>query len=120
MLRALLVSLGLLLVFMWMVAVVEDATTWLTWVDGGLALLAVLAATALRDDRGPVRASAPPGAVGVALLAAFIAGLATGATSWLTWFTFAAAAGALGVAAMTLVVKVLEPRLHTRRSIAAQ
>lgn len=117
MLRALALSMGLLLLLLWMIALVEEATVWLTWVDGAATFPAVLAALSVRDDAGAARAAAARGAVSAVLAAATVAGAVTGATPWLTWFTGIAAGGMLVAAGLTLVARVVQPTLRSRRGL---
>lgn len=119
MLRALVVTLGIALMILWLVALVDGSTWWLAWLDGAAAVLSFLAAAAVGPKTGPIAASTGPGLIGAALGVLFIVGLATHASAWLVWFTFAFAGGFLALAALTFVVRTAEPRSYTSTPMTA-
>jgi hypothetical protein len=114
MLRAVLVALGLSLGLMWLVGVIDGSTTWLTWLDGIIALSSLGLALLFSDRSPPLASAAGLTAIGLGLLTLFIIGVATHASGWLVWFTLAFAAGYLLFAALVLLFATLGPRLDER------
>jgi hypothetical protein len=117
--RAVVVSLGLGLLLMWVVGLVDGSTWWLVWLDGVVAVLSFLVAAATSSSSGPVAASAGPGLLGVALGVLFILGLVANASAWLVWFTLAFAGGELALASLSFVARSVEPRSYSRTPISA-
>jgi hypothetical protein len=117
MLRAILVSLGLGLAVVWLVGLVDGSTSWLTWLDGVMALLTFLLAAKMSPDSGPIAASVGPGLIGAALAVLFVIGLAAHGSAWLVWFTFVFAGGYFTVAALAFFVRIFEPRAFSRTPI---
>lgn len=119
MLRASLCALGVTMVLLWMVGVVDGATTWMTWLDGVAGVLTFLLVPVTRPSTGPIGAAVGPALLGSGLVVVFIVGLATHASAWLTWFNLAFGAGYLMFAAFAFAVRATEPQLESRRPIEA-
>jgi hypothetical protein len=111
MLRAILVSLGLALLLLWLVGVVDHATTWLSWVDGTLGLLTFALVFVTRETNTPLTASLGPTLIGLTLGLVFLVALATQASGWLTWFTFIFAGGYLTLAALAYFLHAYQPQM---------
>jgi hypothetical protein len=81
------VFLALGLAVLWVIGLAQDATVWLTWALGALAV-PTLATTGLVPAR---RASAVAALclalVAIALLAVWLVGWRSGADPWLSWWT---------------------------------
>jgi hypothetical protein len=120
MLRASLVSLAVCTLLLWLVGVVDGATTWMVWVDGVVAVLTLLLVPVTRDRVGAIGVAIGPTLLGLGLIAVFIVGLATDATAWITWFTLAWGIGYLLFAGFAFMLRTVEPRMVSQRPITAQ
>jgi hypothetical protein len=118
MLRAILVSIGLGLILVWIVALVDRSTWWMTWLVGIAGWLTCGDAALVKNEMGPIGASMGSVLIGSGLMALFIVGLATGATAWLTWFTFAFACGLFGAAGFAILLRGLAPRPYGRTPLS--
>jgi hypothetical protein len=87
MLRFAPVFLALGLAVLWVIGLSEDATVWLTWVAGALALPVVAAAGLVPEREASGWAALSLWLVGIALAVAWAVALRTGAVPWLTWWT---------------------------------
>ena len=85
------VLIGLGLAVLWTIATSVDATTWLTWGDGGAAGLVVATVGLIPERKGSLLAAGCLAGVSAGLFALWIVGLMHDATPWLTWWTFVAA-----------------------------
>jgi hypothetical protein len=103
------------LLLLWLVAVVDGATTWMTWLTGAAGVLTFWLVPVARPERSPVAAAVGPALIGMGLLALFVAGLVTHASGWLTWFIFAFAAGYLLFAGFAFQVRAFAPQMESRR-----
>jgi hypothetical protein len=120
MLRASLVSLGIATFLLWMVGIVDGATSWMTWVVGVAALLTFLLVPGAAPDVEPVRAAVAPQLIGLGLIALFVAGLVTHASGWLTWFCLAFGCGYLLFGAFAFTVRCVEPGMESLRAMERQ
>jgi hypothetical protein len=116
MLRAALVSLAVATLLLWLVGLVDDATSWMVWLNGVAAILTLLLVPVTRDNVGPLGVSLGPALIGVGLIVMFLVGLATGASAWLTWFTLAFGLGYLMFAGFGFMVRTFEPTMESRRA----
>ena len=119
MLRASLCALAVSMLLLWVVGVADGATTWMTWIDGGAALLTLLLVAITGPRSGPIHASVGPAMLGTLLVVLFIIGLGARASGWLTWFTLAFGAGYLLFAAFAFAVRAVDPQLESRRPLQA-
>jgi hypothetical protein len=119
MLRASLTALGLSMLLLWVVGVTDDATTWMTWLDGIAGVLTLLLVPVTRGDSSPIAAALGPALVGAGLIVMFVVGLPAHASGWLVWFTGAFGAGYLGFAAFAFAVQATDPQLESRRPLQA-
>lgn len=117
MLRASLVALGISMLLIWVVGLVDEATTWIVWLDGVAAVLTFLLVPVTRDHVGPIGVSVGPNLIGLGLLALFVVGLVTSASAWIVWFTLAFACGYLMFGAFAFMVRAFSPSLESRRPI---
>jgi hypothetical protein len=94
MVRGTSIALGIGLVILWIVGLSNQATGWLTWLDGLAAIVAFgIAAAAVSDGTGAMAAS--PIGLSVGLFVLWIVGLTMHSETWLAWWTFAFACGFL-------------------------
>lgn len=119
MLRASLSALGISLLLLWVVGVTDNATVWMTWLDGIAGVLTLLLVAVTHADSGPIAAAVGPTLLGSGLLVLFVVGLGTHASGWLVWFTGAYGAGYLGFAAFAFAVQATDPQLESRRPLQA-
>jgi hypothetical protein len=90
MVRGTSIVLGAGLIILWLVGLGNNASAWLTWLDGAAALCAFGIAAAIVPDRiGVATAVGAPIALAVGLYVLWIVALAVGSTPWLAWWTFA-------------------------------
>jgi hypothetical protein len=92
MLRSAPVFLALGLAMLWLIGLAEDATVWLTWVVGTLALPLVATTGLVPEREGSGWAALSLWLVAFALGAAWAVGWRTEAAPWLTWWTLVFAA----------------------------
>lgn len=108
------------MVLIWMVAVVNHSTDWMTWLNGIAAVLTFLLVPVSGPNVSPGAVSVGPQLIGLGLMAMFILGIVTHASAWLTWFTFAAGCAYLLFGSMAFLVRAVEPSLESRRPIQEQ
>jgi hypothetical protein len=77
------------LVVLWLAALSQHATSWLTWADVVAALCAFAIAAGAGASVTPGSSATLPLALSVGLAVLWIIGLASHASSWLAWWTFA-------------------------------
>ena len=95
------IVLGLGLIILWIAGLSAHAVGWLTWLDGLVGLLAIVAGFGVL--RLATRAGvATSGGLAFGLVILWIIGLAAGGTLWLAWWTFAFACAFLALAAASM------------------
>ncbi len=107
------VVLGVGLLVVWIVGLAQNATGWLTWLDGvaGVMSFVVAGAVAPADDRAAARSgSVGMGVQTAGLFVLWLVGMATRATPWLVWWTFVFACAYL-VFSLALVARAW-PRMR--------
>jgi hypothetical protein len=87
MVLAVALALGLGLAVLWIAGLVYHAAVWLTWLEGGAALIAfgLAAVFAVSTSAG----MAGSGLLALGLFALWIIALMAGGALWLAWWTFA-------------------------------
>src|SRR5262245_24316318 len=106
MLRGISIALGIGLIVLWLVGVNNQATLWLTWLDGIAALWAFTLGASIVPGRSGLSATAgAPLALSLGLYVLWGIGLLTRAEPWLAWWTFVFACAflALGIFGTTNV-----------------
>ena len=81
-------ALAVLLAILAVMALSEQGTIWLTYLEGVAAFLAVGAAILIPARARPFRAMTPPFLLAMLMFASFAIGLQTGASYWLCWWNF--------------------------------
>lgn len=89
MVRGISVILGAGLIVLWIVALGQHATVWLTWLALVAGLCGLGIALGAGDNAGRLLGVGAPIALAVGLFVLWIIGLATRADTWLTWWDFA-------------------------------
>lgn len=116
MFRVVSLALGLLVTVFWVIALAQNATPWLAWLQGVIALLS-FAMAGLPLATSVAGRAGSPAFIGLALAAMWIFGLATGATPWLAWWDLVLAMVYLGFSTMGAMEGPLE-RFRKPRSVS--
>jgi peptidoglycan/LPS O-acetylase OafA/YrhL len=91
--------LALGLAVLWVIGLSEDATVWLTWTVGTLAIPALAVTGLVPERRGSAWAAGCLALVAAALLIAWLVGWRTNGDPWLAWWTLVFALLTFGAAA---------------------
>jgi hypothetical protein len=97
---------------LWVIAISEQATVWLSWVVGACALGSLGAAKLARADAPPLQAAWPTALVGVLLFVSGVVALGTGGSAWLAAWSICAALALCGLAAAGLSLPTIRAFLR--------
>ncbi len=102
--RPLVAFVGFGLVVLWVIARIEEATSWMVWFEGGAALGVISVVGLIPASRSAPLAGFCLGALALVLFALFAVALVTGGTPWFAWWIFTFAWLCVG-AAMTVALQ---------------